>query len=43
MIYIDLDGVCVDFNKAVLDITGKSYYGEETCEVLENFDHGEIV
>lgn len=36
MIYIDLDGVCADFNKAVLKYTGKPYNGKETWSILEN-------
>lgn len=36
MIYVDLDGVCADFNKAVLKYTGKPYNGKETWSILEN-------
>lgn len=35
MIYIDLDGVCADFNKRCIELTGKPYQGKETWKVLE--------
>lgn len=36
MLYIDLDGVMADFNKAVLQHTGSEYSGKDTWEILEN-------
>lgn len=35
MIYIDLDGVCADFNKRCIELTGKPYQGKETWKVLQ--------
>lgn len=35
MIYIDLDGVCSDFNKAVITYTGTSYNGKDTWSILD--------
>lgn len=35
MIYVDLDGVCADFHKKVLELTGDSYKGEDTWRILD--------
>lgn len=35
MLYIDLDGVMVNFHKAILKHTGKAYAGKKTWEILE--------
>lgn len=34
-VYIDLDGVCADFNSKCIELTGKPYQGKETWKVLE--------
>lgn len=35
MLYIDLDGVMANFNKAVLQYTGNTYAGKDTWKILE--------